>query len=56
MTIIATVNVGREFGNAGKMVTEDKVFTNLVDFDKFMATLRDFDAEDEVVSVKWDCK
>lgn len=56
MTITATVVVGFEFGTNGKQVTENKVFTNIVDFNAFMASKKDFDAEDEVLSVKWDCK
>ena len=55
MKITATVNVGLEFGTDGNMVTESKVFTSVVDFEKFMAMQREFDTEDEVVSVKWEC-
>lgn len=55
MTITVTVNVGLEFETSGKMVTETKVFDNSVDFQSFMAIQREFDAEDDVVSVKWEC-
>lgn len=55
MTITATVNVGLEFGTEGKMVTESKIFASVVDFEKFMSIQREFEAEDEVVSVKWEC-
>jgi hypothetical protein len=56
MTITATVKVGFEFGTSGRMVTETKVFTSMVDYQAFMSLKKEFDAEDEVINVKWDCK
>ena len=57
MTITATVKIGTEFGTfGGKDVTESKVFTSIVDYQRWLGTMRQFDAEDEIVSVKWDCK
>lgn len=55
MTITATVLVGLEFGTEGKPVVEKKVFTNAVDFQAFMNLQREFDAEDEVLKVEWEC-
>ena len=56
MTITAKVQVGFEFGPGSKPVTESKVFTSQVDFDKFVMLLKEFDAEDEIVSVEFDCR
>ena len=57
MKITATVKIGTEFGSfGGKDVTEAKVFTNIADYERWLCTIRQFDAEDEIVSVKWDCK
>ena len=57
MTITATVKIGTEFGVfGGKDVTEAKVFTTIADYERWLRTMRQFDAEDEIVSVKWDCK
>ena len=57
MTITATVKIGTEFGAfGGKDVTEAKVFTTIADYERWLGTMRQFDAEDEIVSVKWDCK
>lgn len=56
MTITVKINAGLEFGTSGKPVIESKVFTNSVDFQAFMEIQRDFDAEDEIVSVNFDCK
>ena len=57
MKITATVKIGTEFGSfGGKDVTETKVFTNIADYDRWLCMMRQFDAEDEIVSVKWDCK
>lgn len=56
MSITVKVFVGLEFGTDGKPVTEDKVFSNSVDFQSFMTLKKEFNAEDEVLSVKWDCK
>ena len=57
MTITATVKIGTEFGAfGGKDVTEAKVFTTIADYERWLGMMRQFDAEDEIVSVKWDCK
>ena len=56
MTITVTQSVGTEFGTSGSVVTETKVFNSLVDFNTFVSVLRSFDAENEIVSVHFDCK
>ena len=55
MKITATIITGREFGTSGKVMTTEKVFTSLVAWNKYLTMLREFDAEDEIVSVSWDC-
>ena len=56
MKITATVKIGTEFGSfGGSDVTETKVFTTIVDYERWIRTMQEFDAEDEIVSVKWDC-
>ena len=57
MKITATVKIGAEFGSfGGKDVTETKVFTSIADYERWLSMMRQFDAEDEIVSVNWDCK
>jgi hypothetical protein len=55
MKITAIISIGLEFGTDGNVVTESKTFTSIVEFESFMASKREFDAEDEVLSVKWEC-
>ena len=54
MTITATVETGI-VDPFGFMQTEDKVFTNHVDYHAFIRHLEDFDAVDELISTKFDC-
>ena len=56
MKITVTVRIGREFGDSGEWVTEKKVFTNTVDFQRYRAMLAEFDALGEIESVAWDCR
>lgn len=56
MTIKVKVAIGNEFGDlGGKMVSEEKVFTSIVDFNAFVEMQKEFDAEDEILEVKWEC-
>lgn len=56
MTITVKTNDGLEFGTTGQMIVGTKVFTSQVDFDTFLTTLIEFDAEDEILSVNYDCR
>ena len=58
MTITATYISGYNFGeeNVGDEVYETKVFSNSVDYQKWVAFMEEFGDEDKIVSVNWDCK
>ena len=56
MKITVTVRIGREFGDSGEWVTEKKVFSNMVDYHKYIRLMDEFDARDEIESVWWDCR
>lgn len=58
MTITVKQITGYLFGEKrnGDEVVETKTFTSQVDFNSFMQTLEQFDAQDEIVSVHFDCK
>jgi hypothetical protein len=56
MTITVKHVDGYEFGDKNYPVIETEVFLNRVDFDRFVQLKKEFDAEDEIVSVHFDCK
>ena len=56
MTITVKVKTGRDFGTSGAWHFETKTFGNMVDYNKFLAMMEDFDALDEIDSVSFDCK
>ena len=56
MTITVKTNNGMEFGTSGKMLVGIKVFTSQVDFDTFLTLMKEFDAEDEILGVHFDCR
>ena len=56
MIITVKQAIGSEFGTTGNPVTETKVFRSIVEYNEFISTLKSFDAENEIVSVHWDCK
>ena len=57
MTITAKYITGYNFGTEeqGQEVFGTKVFTNSVDYQKWVAFLESFDDAESIVSVHWDC-
>jgi hypothetical protein len=56
MTITVKHISGYEFSDKKYPITEIEVFSNRVDFDRFVRFKKEFDAEDEIISVHFDCK
>ena len=56
MTIIVKVVTGQEWGTTGSLSIEEKVFTSLVDLNKFLTMMESFDAMSEIESIQFDCQ
>jgi hypothetical protein len=55
MKITVKHHTGYEFGDTHP-VYETIRFENTVDFERFLKLKREFEAEDEIVSISYDCR